>query len=76
LACAGLAWSWLLRAVPIAKVSIAVGILLVFLLQGGGTTTFLIRSADTWMWDNGVVRSVNRTARSVAWRIIPLKDWQ
>jgi hypothetical protein len=76
LAFAGLAWSWLLRAVPIAKVSIAVGILLVFLLQGGGTTTFLIRSADTWMWDNGVVRSVNRTARSVAWRIIPLKDWQ
>jgi len=66
----GLAWSYILRAKPTLKSVVASVVIGVFLLQGGGTMTFIIRSGDTWMWNNGTVRTVNRVVRSAAWPFI------
>lgn len=66
----GLAWSQLLRKWVPVKAFAASAVIAVFLLQGGGAGTFLIRSADAWMWPNATVRTVNRAARSFAWPFI------
>ena len=66
----GLAWSQLLRKRATAKALMASVVIAAFLLQGGGAGTFLVRSADTWMWPNSTVRTINRTARSIAWPLI------
>lgn len=66
----GLAWSQLLRSRTALKAAAASLVIAVFVLQGGGATTFLIRSNDAWMWNNDAVRSVNRTLRSAAWPFI------
>jgi hypothetical protein len=66
----GLAWSQILRRRPAMRSIVASLMIGVLLLQGGGTMTFIIRSGDTWMWNNSVVRSVNRTVRSAAWPFI------
>jgi hypothetical protein len=66
----GLAWSQLLRKHPSYKTAFAGLVIGLFLLQGGGAMTFIIRSGDTWMWNNTVVRSVNRAVRSAAWPFI------
>jgi hypothetical protein len=66
----GLAWSQLLRSRPLVKPAVAGLVIAVFLLQGGGTMTFIIRSGDDWMWNNNAVRTVNRTVRSMAWPVI------
>jgi hypothetical protein len=66
----GLAWSQILAHRPNAKVVAAGLVILVMLLQGGGAMTFVIRSADDWMWPNATVRSVNRTVRSLAWPFV------
>lgn len=74
---AGLAWLRVLRGVRSRRV-LAVAALLtvvVFLAQGGGTQTFIVRSADDWMWNNSTVRSVNRQVRSVLWPTIIGKHW-
>ena len=61
----GLAWSQILRRYPVAKTAVAGLVLAVFLLQGGGTMTFIVRSSDDWYWKNDFVRGVNRTVRDV-----------
>ena len=65
LALGGLAWSQILRRYPVAKTAVAGLVLAVFLLQGGGTMTFIVRSSDDWYWKNDFVRGVNRTVRDV-----------
>ena len=70
----GLAWAQLLRNKTAVKAFVASAVIAVFLLQGGGTMTFIIRSADTWMWPNPTVRAVNRTVRSIAWPFIAGKN--
>jgi len=66
----GLAWALLLRGRSAVKSVAASLVVAVFLLQGGGTMTFIVRSGDTWMWNNTVVRNTNRTVRSIAWSFI------
>jgi len=66
----GLAWAQLLRNFRTLKAAAAGVVLAIFLLQGGGTMTFIIRSGDTWMWNNGTVRAANRVVRSAAWPFI------
>jgi hypothetical protein len=66
----GMAWGQLLRKWPVSKPAIVSVILAIFLLQGGGTMTFIVRSQDSWMWNNGAVRSVNRAVRTVASPVI------
>jgi hypothetical protein len=70
LAFGGLAWSQILQKRTAVKAAIASVVIAVLLLQGGGTMTFIVRSSDTWMWNNGTVRSVNRAVRSAAWPFI------
>jgi len=66
----GLAWAQLLRRHAAIKAAAAGLVIAIFLLQGGGTMTFIIRSGDTWMWNNGTVRAANRVVRSAAWPFI------
>jgi hypothetical protein len=66
----GISWSQLLRRWPGYKAVVATLVIGIFLLQGGGTMTFIIRSGDTWMWNNSVVQGVNRAVRSAAWPFI------
>ncbi len=66
----GLAWSVLLRRTIVVKTATASLVIAILLFQGGGTMTFIIRSADSWMWPNTTVVRVNRTVRSIAWPII------
>jgi hypothetical protein len=66
----GLAWVHILQGHKRARNAFATVVLAVLLLQGGGTMTFIVRSADTWMWPNTTVRSINRTVRSIVWPII------
>ena len=66
----GLAWTQLLQSRTYLKTAVASGVIAVFLLQGGGAMTFINRSADSWMWPNAAVRSVNRTVRSITWPLI------
>ncbi|HSX43646.1 MAG TPA: hypothetical protein VLF59_06215 [Candidatus Saccharimonadales bacterium] len=66
----GIAWAQILHRYQYWRAGIAGLVIGVFLLQGGGTMTFIIRSGDTWMWNNATVRSVNRTVRSAAWPFI------
>lgn len=66
----GLAWAQLLRGRTALKGAIAGVVIAVFLLQGGGALTFLVRSNDSWIWGNGAVRAVNGTARSMVWPFI------
>lgn len=66
----GLAWSQLLHAHQTIKVSVAALVIALFVLQGGGTMTFIIRSGDDWMWQNSAVRATNRVVRSAAWPFI------
>jgi len=70
----GLAWAQMLRKWPVSKTALATVVIAAFLLQGGGAMTFIIRSGDTWMWDNNAVRATNRVVRSAAWPFIPYKD--
>ncbi len=71
----GIAWSQLLRGKWAALKPVAASLVIAtFLLQGGGTMTYIIRSGDVWLWNNGTVRSVNRIVRSAAWPFIIDKD--
>lgn len=72
----GLAWAQLLRTRPAAKALAAGIVITVFLLQGGGTLTFIVRSDDTWIWNNGAVRAANRVVRDVVSPVIIGKGLQ
>ncbi len=66
----GLAWAQLLRGHLAVKAAFASVVIAIFLLQGGGTMTFIVRSNDTWMWNNGAVRAANRVVRSAVWPFV------
>jgi len=66
----GLAWSSLLRRASVVKTATASVVIAVLLLQGGGAATFLIRSADSWMWPNSTMVTVNRELRRIAWPLV------
>jgi hypothetical protein len=66
----GFAWSSILRHRPTAKLAVASVILAAFLLQGGGTMTFIVDSNDNWYWPNTTVRRINADVRSAAQHII------
>lgn len=40
-------------------------IISILLLNGGGLTAHIIRSDETWNWNNSLVRSVNNSARNI-----------
>jgi hypothetical protein len=42
----------------------------VLILQGGGIATFVIRSDDSWYWQNSVVAKINKKSRSVLHHVI------
>jgi hypothetical protein len=44
--------------------------LVILLLQGGGLATFILRSDETWYWQNSVVYKVNQKSRSVLSHVI------
>lgn len=66
----GLAWMDILRHRPSLKVWVAVAVIAVFLLQGGGTMTYIVRSNNSWFWDNSLVRHVNADVRSAVSPVI------
>ncbi len=66
----GLAWSQILHRHAAVKTAVASLVIALFVLQGGGTMTFIIRSADSWLWPNPTVISINREVRSIAWPVI------
>ncbi len=39
----------------------------VLMVLGGGFMPFIIRSSDTWMWNNSFSRGINHTARNILW---------
>lgn len=59
----GLAWSGLLRSK--AKEWAAVAVLVIFLVQGGGAGTFIIRNDNNWLWQNKAVVSANTAAKKI-----------
>lgn len=62
---AALGWREVLRRYPHYK-NLAAGLVLgVLLLQGAGTMTYIVRSDDSWLWPNSVVRSANHAVRTV-----------
>ena len=40
-------------------------VLLVFLLQGGGASGWIVQSSRAWYWQNNVMESVNQTTRTL-----------
>jgi hypothetical protein len=67
----GLAWTSLLHGrLAVVKTATAAAVLIVLVLQGGGALTFVVRSSDSWYWNNGLVRSVNRGVRNAVSPVI------
>lgn len=60
----GLAYSRLWRRQPVIK-ALAITVVFVLFIQGGGILTFLLRSNDTWYWPNVTVVTINRAVREV-----------
>jgi hypothetical protein len=58
----GLAYSRLWRHKPMVKV-MAISVVLILFIQGGGVLTFILRSNDTWYWPNNTVVTINHTIR-------------
>ena len=61
----GLAWAQLLRRRPAIKTAAAMLTLAVFVLQGGGVMTYIVRSNDNWYWPNATLRRMNGDIRRV-----------
>lgn len=59
-----LAWRKVLVDAYIVKVSAAMLVVAVLLLQGGGTMSYIIRSNDSWFWPNTTIRRINGDVRS------------
>lgn len=55
------------RKLKLAMASLAVA----GLLWGGGALTYILRSSDTWYWDNGAVRSVNHAVQDTVGPLVP-----
>ncbi|HUB93239.1 MAG TPA: hypothetical protein VMB52_01935 [Verrucomicrobiae bacterium] len=70
----GLAWSNILKHVPTGKIAIAALVSAVFLLQGGGTMSYIVRSDDSWYWPNSTIRRINGDIRAGASPFIIGKD--
>jgi hypothetical protein len=68
-AIAGLALSQALRRSLTQKV-LAVAVVLVLFLEGGGLLTFIVRSGDGWYWPNSTVVKVNKTANKIANHVV------
>jgi hypothetical protein len=62
LVCA-LAFARALMLRPYLKAVLAVLIISVFLLEGGGAMTFIIRSDSTWYWNNSFILRANHNAQ-------------
>lgn len=62
MAIAGLALGRLLRYRDKLKILLAVAAILLF-LNGGGVTSFIVRSSSTWYWPHFVVVQINRDAQ-------------
>ena len=60
----GKAISLQLKNATIMKVIISVVVLILF-LEGGGIVTFLVRSDDTWYFQNHVVKKINNEATKI-----------
>ncbi len=73
-ALSGLAWANILRRRPFIKTGVAVLVLVVFLLQGGGTMTYIVRSRDSWYWPDVTVRRLNSSIRTSVSPLIFGKD--
>lgn len=58
----GLAYSWLWRSRPALK-ALAITVVLILFIQGGGILTFILRSNDTWYWPNSTVVTINHAVR-------------
>lgn len=61
--------SLLLRRCPAVKAYAAALAILLF-VYGGGVSTYIIRSEQTWLWQNGIVLEINAAARAVLSLII------
>lgn len=60
------AYAFVLRNLrPAYKLTIVSLFLLTMLLGGGGLSTHILLSQDTWYWDNSVVQGVNESAKKV-----------
>jgi hypothetical protein len=71
-AIAGLAFSLALRRSQTIKV-LAVFVVVLLFLQGGGVLTFIIRSDSTWYWPNSKVVEVNEAVNKIANRVVVKK---
>ena len=58
----GLAYSRLWRRKPVVK-ALAITVVLILFIQGGGILTFILRSNDSWYWPNNVVVTINHAVR-------------
>jgi hypothetical protein len=74
-AVAGLAFSQALKRSTPKKI-IAVVIVFVLFLQGGGILTFMLRSDSTWYWNNPTVVKVNNTAKTIANHVVVKKKYK
>ncbi|MEO8784750.1 MAG: hypothetical protein ABI221_00230 [Candidatus Saccharimonadales bacterium] len=61
----GLTFAQALRRWPSAKAGLAWLTIAILLLQGGGSSVFIIRSNNDWYWSNSTVQRVNHDAQKV-----------
>ena len=68
----GLAWGGILKSK--AKAWIATVVLVLFLIQGGGAATFIIRNDNNWLWENNAVTHANQAAKKVVSPLVICKS--
>lgn len=66
----GLAYIQTLRRFKWAKLALAAGCLFILLFQGGGASTYIVRSDERWYWRNQTVIKVNQAAQNVLKRFV------
>ncbi|MBI1856915.1 hypothetical protein HY003_02000 [Candidatus Saccharibacteria bacterium] len=66
-ACSVATWHQRLSAklVRQLKIGLAVTILFILFIQGGGLVTYIVRSDQTWYWPNQTIVNINDTARKI-----------
>ncbi|USN96602.1 MAG: hypothetical protein H6797_00145 [Candidatus Nomurabacteria bacterium] len=60
-----MACAFVLRKVKPEYKLLVVAVFFMLMTQGGGLTTHILLSQDTWYWDNSTVRDVNDTAKKI-----------
>ena len=65
-----LAYAQFLRRKPRLKLALA-GVVIAGLLWGGGALTFILRSNDSWLWQNSPVRHANYSVRNTIGPLVP-----